>query len=176
MSNEATARIKINKLLEAAGWRFFAEDQDTTWPQLRSPGPNGISFARKAGNPDRLAVSRTCTHDPFRKIAIVVTAGHYHFFQNIHSYLQVQNVLYPAGRATRHVERLSSITEPLGHFFVFKRPRRFVARTFGLHNPHGLFRHTSLCLGHSSLCLLPPISVSTRLYQPIAGPGPFPLI
>ena len=23
--NEATARIKINKLLEAAGWRFFAE-------------------------------------------------------------------------------------------------------------------------------------------------------
>lgn len=23
---EATARIKINKLLEAAGWRFFAED------------------------------------------------------------------------------------------------------------------------------------------------------
>ena len=26
MSNkEATARIKINKLLEAAGWRFFAE-------------------------------------------------------------------------------------------------------------------------------------------------------
>ena len=22
---EATARIKINKLLEAAGWRFFAE-------------------------------------------------------------------------------------------------------------------------------------------------------
>ena len=24
---EATARIKINKLLEAAGWRFFQEDQ-----------------------------------------------------------------------------------------------------------------------------------------------------
>ena len=24
--NEATARIKINKLLEEAGWRFFAED------------------------------------------------------------------------------------------------------------------------------------------------------
>jgi hypothetical protein len=24
--NEATARIKINKLLEAAGWRFFPED------------------------------------------------------------------------------------------------------------------------------------------------------
>ena len=23
---EATARIKINKLLEAAGWRFFSED------------------------------------------------------------------------------------------------------------------------------------------------------
>ena len=23
--NEATARIKIDKLLEAAGWRFFAE-------------------------------------------------------------------------------------------------------------------------------------------------------
>ena len=23
--NEATARIKINKLLEAAGWRFFAD-------------------------------------------------------------------------------------------------------------------------------------------------------
>jgi type I restriction enzyme R subunit len=23
--NEASARIKINKLLEAAGWRFFAE-------------------------------------------------------------------------------------------------------------------------------------------------------
>jgi len=23
---EATARIKINKLLEAAGWRFFQED------------------------------------------------------------------------------------------------------------------------------------------------------
>jgi type I restriction enzyme R subunit len=25
MNNEATARIKINKLLEAAGWRFFAD-------------------------------------------------------------------------------------------------------------------------------------------------------
>ena len=25
LMNEATARIKINKLLEAAGWRFFAE-------------------------------------------------------------------------------------------------------------------------------------------------------
>ena len=25
MSNEATACIKINKLLEAAGWRFFAD-------------------------------------------------------------------------------------------------------------------------------------------------------
>ena len=25
MSNQATARIKINKLLEAAGWRFFAD-------------------------------------------------------------------------------------------------------------------------------------------------------
>ncbi|MCX5933547.1 MAG: hypothetical protein NTU99_01980 [Pseudanabaena sp. LacPavin_0818_WC45_MAG_42_6] len=24
-NNEATARIKINRLLEAAGWRFFAE-------------------------------------------------------------------------------------------------------------------------------------------------------
>ncbi len=24
-SKEATARIKINKLLEAAGWRFFSE-------------------------------------------------------------------------------------------------------------------------------------------------------
>jgi hypothetical protein len=24
-NNEATARIKINKLLEAAGWRFFEE-------------------------------------------------------------------------------------------------------------------------------------------------------
>ncbi len=24
-NKEATARIKINKLLEAAGWRFFAE-------------------------------------------------------------------------------------------------------------------------------------------------------
>ena len=24
--NEATARIKINKLLEEAGWRFFAEN------------------------------------------------------------------------------------------------------------------------------------------------------
>ena len=23
--NEATARVKIDKLLEAAGWRFFAE-------------------------------------------------------------------------------------------------------------------------------------------------------
>jgi hypothetical protein len=31
---EATARIKINKLLEAAGWRFFAEGNrnDTTHP------------------------------------------------------------------------------------------------------------------------------------------------
>ena len=25
-AKEATARIKINKLLEAAGWRFFEED------------------------------------------------------------------------------------------------------------------------------------------------------
>ena len=25
-SKEATARIKINKLLEAAGWRFFSEE------------------------------------------------------------------------------------------------------------------------------------------------------
>ena len=25
--NEATARIKINKLLEAAGWRFFADGE-----------------------------------------------------------------------------------------------------------------------------------------------------
>jgi type I restriction enzyme, R subunit len=25
-NKEATARIKINKLLEAAGWRFFPED------------------------------------------------------------------------------------------------------------------------------------------------------
>jgi type I restriction enzyme, R subunit len=25
-AKEATARIKINKLLEAAGWRFFAKD------------------------------------------------------------------------------------------------------------------------------------------------------
>ena len=27
MSNEARARIKINKLLEAAGWRFFADGE-----------------------------------------------------------------------------------------------------------------------------------------------------
>jgi hypothetical protein len=26
---EAAARIKINKLLEAAGWRFFADDKAT---------------------------------------------------------------------------------------------------------------------------------------------------
>jgi len=26
LSKEATARIKINKLLEEAGWRFFSED------------------------------------------------------------------------------------------------------------------------------------------------------
>jgi type I restriction enzyme, R subunit len=25
-AKEATARVKINKLLEAAGWRFFPED------------------------------------------------------------------------------------------------------------------------------------------------------
>ena len=28
MTKEATARIKINKLLEAAGWRFFADGND----------------------------------------------------------------------------------------------------------------------------------------------------
>ena len=28
ISKEATARIKINKLLEAAGWRFFPEGAD----------------------------------------------------------------------------------------------------------------------------------------------------
>jgi hypothetical protein len=28
-TKEATARIKINKLLEAAGWRFFAEGSAT---------------------------------------------------------------------------------------------------------------------------------------------------
>jgi len=31
---EATARIKINKLLEAAGWRFFANDRGPANIQL----------------------------------------------------------------------------------------------------------------------------------------------
>ena len=34
MSNEATARIKINKLLEAAGWRFFADAEGSSNIQL----------------------------------------------------------------------------------------------------------------------------------------------
>jgi type I restriction enzyme R subunit len=33
-SKEATARIKINKLLEAAGWRFFAEGKSPANIQL----------------------------------------------------------------------------------------------------------------------------------------------
>ena len=38
MSNkEATARIKINKLLEAAGWRFFADGNSPANIQLE-PG------------------------------------------------------------------------------------------------------------------------------------------
>ena len=33
-SKEATARIKINKLLEVAGWRFFAEGKSPANIQL----------------------------------------------------------------------------------------------------------------------------------------------
>ena len=36
--NEATARIKINNLLEAAGWRFFATQHESCqYPHLGSP-------------------------------------------------------------------------------------------------------------------------------------------
>jgi type I restriction enzyme R subunit len=35
-NKEATARIKINKLLEAAGWRFFAEGKSPANIQLES--------------------------------------------------------------------------------------------------------------------------------------------
>ena len=34
--NEATARIKINKLLEAAGWRFFADEHGPANIRLES--------------------------------------------------------------------------------------------------------------------------------------------
>ena len=40
MSNEATARIKINKLLEASGWRFFADGQ---WPSEHPVGANRLT-------------------------------------------------------------------------------------------------------------------------------------
>ena len=36
LSKEATARIKINKLLEASGWRFFADGSKPANIQLES--------------------------------------------------------------------------------------------------------------------------------------------
>jgi type I restriction enzyme R subunit len=46
---EATARIKINKLLEAAGWRFFAEgiktaDLDALGPDFEKASKGFIDF------------------------------------------------------------------------------------------------------------------------------------
>lgn len=38
-AKEATARIKINRLLESAGWRFFADES----------GPANIQFEPKVG-------------------------------------------------------------------------------------------------------------------------------
>lgn len=43
MTKEATARIKINRLLETAGWRFFAEGGAPANIRLE-PGP--FSFAQ----------------------------------------------------------------------------------------------------------------------------------
>jgi len=45
---EATARIKINKLLEAAGWRFFAEGgkklaERSAALLIGAPKPNTLS-------------------------------------------------------------------------------------------------------------------------------------
>jgi len=45
---EATARIKINKLLEAAGWRFFADEKGPANIQLEP------SVTLKAGDLDAL--------------------------------------------------------------------------------------------------------------------------
>ena len=36
-NNEATARIRINQLLDRAGWRFFAEGDKPANIQLESP-------------------------------------------------------------------------------------------------------------------------------------------
>ena len=44
--NEAAARIKINKLLEAAGWRFFAETE-------RPPTSVGTQRQDQVGGPRR---------------------------------------------------------------------------------------------------------------------------
>lgn len=52
-SKEATARIKINNLLEAAGWRFFADGNPyiiTTYPTPNSV----IGYKRVTPNPQRL--------------------------------------------------------------------------------------------------------------------------
>ncbi len=41
-SKEATARIKINKLLEAAGWRFFPEGSAPANIREDKPEENGL--------------------------------------------------------------------------------------------------------------------------------------
>ena len=55
---EATARIKINKLLEAAGWRFFPEDRSTRQyllsnPTSRSRRTNSTRLAKILRKPNK---------------------------------------------------------------------------------------------------------------------------
>ncbi|HYN58878.1 MAG TPA: hypothetical protein VET87_04900 [Rubrivivax sp.] len=70
MTKEATARIKINKLLEAAGWLFFA---DTSSPanirlepsvKIKSTDLEALLFSNRASHSPQvpvLSTSARCT-------------------------------------------------------------------------------------------------------------------
>ena len=66
--NEATARIKINKLLEAAGWRFFADGASPAnisalRQALRSRHPTWILWATTSRRLPK-AISTSCSSTP----------------------------------------------------------------------------------------------------------------
>ena len=62
---EATARIKINKLLEAAGWRFFADGSDpptsASNPASRSSRQTSTPLARISRRPPRATSTSCCS-------------------------------------------------------------------------------------------------------------------
>ena len=66
---EATARIKINKLLEAAGWRFLAEDDQPANIQLEP------SVTIKSVDPDPLGNDFEKTSKGFVDFLLLDTKG-----------------------------------------------------------------------------------------------------